>query len=283
MPVPARVFVYGSLLPGEMRHPVLESSRPLGPALIRGRLYDLGRYPALTAGPGSVVGEVFEVDGFTLRQLDRIEGWTPQVPGKALYRRQQETVRYLADGRHERVFVYRYNRKAGGRLIGHGDYRRQRLERAEDAQWVLAYGSNLCPDRLSARVGTPLALERGAVPGFVLRFNKHAQGGGSACANLGWAGGHARCPAVAWKLEPQQIEALDACEGTPDHYLKVALPFLGERRGWRLCQAYVAHPDRLTDRYRPTEVYANHLRRGYAHHGFDSRALERLLAPSRAG
>ena len=45
-----KVFVYGTLLQGEMRHPVLDGSQCLGPAMAGGRLVDLGRYPVLVEG-----------------------------------------------------------------------------------------------------------------------------------------------------------------------------------------------------------------------------------------
>lgn len=71
-----RVFVYGTLLPGEGNHELLRGARRVGPArtLPRYRLHDLGAYPALVAGGATaVVGEVWEVDDVTLAALDRLE------------------------------------------------------------------------------------------------------------------------------------------------------------------------------------------------------------------
>ncbi len=271
-----KVFVYGTLLQGEMRHPVLESERYLGPALVQGELIDLGRYPALIEGSGTVVGEVYEVRPAALEQLDRIEGHDPDHPAASLYRRERIEARYFADGRCEQVLAYRYNHRARGETIPHGDYRRHKLEKQGDEYWVLAYGSNLCRDRLAARVGEPLAVERGRLPGYALRFNKHAQGGGAVCANVSWVGGAMACPLVAWKLSLEQVEILDAYEGTPDHYLRLSLPFAGEERGLRLCQGYVAHPDRLIHGLSPTEEYLAHVYRGYRLHGFDTENLPSL-------
>ncbi len=287
-----KLFVYGSLLQGELRHGVLEGSRRLGPVLARASLRDLGSYPALLGGSGTVVGELYAVDARTLAQIDRIEGYDPDHPDDSLYRRVTLPIRHLADGRRETVLAYRYNHPPAGRRIGHGDYRRWRLEQQSEAQWVLAYGSNLCPDRLAARVGEPLAFERGSIPGFELRFNKHAQGGGAVCANIGWVGGSAACPAVAWKLTREQVETLDSYEGTPDHYLRMTLPFEGEQAGCRLCQVFVAQPDHIEHALQPADAYVTHIRRGYEFHGFGAAALGRLEAlldaaaqpaPSRSG
>lgn len=268
-----KVFVYGTLLQGKMRHPVVESERYLGPAMVRGELIDLGHYPALIEGSGTVVGEVYEVRSTTLEQLDRIEGYDPGHPAASLYHREMIEARYFADGRREQVLAYRYHRRARGESIDHGDYRRYKLEAQSGAQWVLAYGSNLCRDRLSERVGEPLAVERGRLMGYTLSFNKHAQGRGAVCANVSWVGGTSVCPLVAWKLDRDQIDILDGYEGTPDHYLRVSLPFIGEERGLRMCQGYVAHPDRLIHGLSPTAEYLGHVYRGYRLHGF---AMEQL-------
>ncbi len=273
-----KLLVYGTLLRGELREGVLAQSPCLGPVLTRGQLRDLGPYPALLEGTGTVIGELYEVDAHSLARIDRIEGYDPRRPEASLYRRVSLPIRHLADGRRETVFGYHYNQPPTGRRVEHGDYRRWRLERQSEAQWVLAYGSNLCPDRLAERVGEPLACERGAIPGFELRFNKHAQGGGAVCANIAWAGGSAACPAVAWKLTREQIETLDLYEGAPVHYLRMTLPFEGEERGRRICQVYVARHDHIDQSLPPAEAYVAHIRRGYEWHGFGEASRQHLDA-----
>lgn len=71
-----RVFVYGSLLPGEENHRVLRGGTWLAEAatLPCFRLFDLGPYPALLGGGAtSVQGAVFAVDTRLLARLDRFE------------------------------------------------------------------------------------------------------------------------------------------------------------------------------------------------------------------
>jgi gamma-glutamylcyclotransferase (GGCT)/AIG2-like uncharacterized protein YtfP len=72
------IFVYGTLKRGEERDPLW----PRRPRLVqwattRGRLYDLGPYPALVAGDDLVLGELWHVEPevleLTLKALDRIE------------------------------------------------------------------------------------------------------------------------------------------------------------------------------------------------------------------
>lgn len=73
-----RVFVYGTLRRGEPNHWLLQGSRFLGehragPGFV---MVDLGTCPGVIPdGEGSVQGEVYRVDGKTLRRLDRLEAY----------------------------------------------------------------------------------------------------------------------------------------------------------------------------------------------------------------
>lgn len=72
-----RMFVYGTLLPGESNHylvkPYLLSRRP---GRVRGRLYDAGPYPGIVLGGSRLVtGEWMEVEERALPVLDELEGY----------------------------------------------------------------------------------------------------------------------------------------------------------------------------------------------------------------
>lgn len=121
------LFVYGTLLSGA-GHPMgarlgREGSL-VGPALIEGRLYDLGLYPALVeagAGGGVVYGEVYALTApvTSLRWLDAYEGI---VPGRAQceYERVERSVRLEAGG-EVRAWVYLYRASIkGARIIDSG-------------------------------------------------------------------------------------------------------------------------------------------------------------------
>jgi gamma-glutamylcyclotransferase (GGCT)/AIG2-like uncharacterized protein YtfP len=89
---------------------------------VRGTLVDLGHYPGLLEGRGTVVGEVYRVERPELLPVvDREEGYN--------FERCRALVR-LAGGRRVRAWVYRYR---GPRervtLIPEGDYRRARPPR----------------------------------------------------------------------------------------------------------------------------------------------------------
>lgn len=78
------VFVYGSLKHGQPNHHWLAGATPLGEGQLEGvQLFDLGPFPMAVAQPvatsppgpcNPLQGELYQVDGPTLEQLDRLEG-----------------------------------------------------------------------------------------------------------------------------------------------------------------------------------------------------------------
>ena len=73
-----RVFVYGTLLRGEVNHDLLQGAELLGPHRTAPcyTLYLTRAYPGLTLGGGTaVVGEVYALDNACLRRLDRLEDY----------------------------------------------------------------------------------------------------------------------------------------------------------------------------------------------------------------
>lgn len=109
-----RVAVYGTLLSvhGAQDHLGVRGRMAfVGEARIDGVLYDLGGYPGLVPGPGSVFAEVYEVDAGVLAILDEFE----DVAGGLYEREWDDTVA---------AWVYRYlGGTAGAATIDSGDYR----------------------------------------------------------------------------------------------------------------------------------------------------------------
>ncbi|HSH44436.1 MAG TPA: gamma-glutamylcyclotransferase family protein [Longimicrobiales bacterium] len=71
------LFVYGSLRSGArtLGRELLAECELVGPATVRGTLYDVGDYPTLLLGGDDVVeGEVWRCPATLLRVLDRYEG-----------------------------------------------------------------------------------------------------------------------------------------------------------------------------------------------------------------
>jgi gamma-glutamylcyclotransferase (GGCT)/AIG2-like uncharacterized protein YtfP len=74
-PLLHRVFVYGTLLVGEENHHIAAPYiRHIQPGRVKGRLYDVGAYPALVIEEeGEVIGEWFTVTKEGLQAMDELE------------------------------------------------------------------------------------------------------------------------------------------------------------------------------------------------------------------
>jgi len=277
-PPVTRLFVYGTLLRGLSRAQVLRGAQFLGPGLVEGRLYDLGQYPGLRPGSGLVVGEVWEVNALTLQRIDRIEDYEPRDPSGSLYRRIDVQVRTFS-GTLLHASTYEYNRRPPTRaMIQHGDYRRYLLEQRPRPQPMVAYGSNLRLSRIEDRIGRVGPRRPGHFPGFRLSLEKRAASGPRVVANLRFTG-RDRCFGALHRLTPLQLAAMDRYEGTPEHYLRVVVPFRPDgANGLRLAHTWIAHPDRVTTGLPVAPEYLAHLRVGYQEFGWAQEPIERALA-----
>lgn len=114
--LPERVFVYGTLKRRFGNHRLLMSSLFVGEGKIRGSMHDLGAFPAVALGnPGTVHGEVFEVDAETMKRLDRLEG----IP--TLYQRHRVS---MSTGDQAWVYVMTAAKLSHRPLVGSGRWER---------------------------------------------------------------------------------------------------------------------------------------------------------------
>jgi gamma-glutamylcyclotransferase (GGCT)/AIG2-like uncharacterized protein YtfP len=117
--MPCRLFVYGTLLPGERDHALLASAEWLGPATTEAlfQLVDLGVYAALIPdGKVAVHGELYALSLETRRAIDVAR----QVP--ILF---QRTSIRLADGTEAEAYVMAADPVRGKRRLAHGDWRKR--------------------------------------------------------------------------------------------------------------------------------------------------------------
>jgi gamma-glutamylcyclotransferase (GGCT)/AIG2-like uncharacterized protein YtfP len=117
------VFVYGTLRSGQANdiNRLMPAPRLLGPARIRGALYNLGPYPGvILGGEGGVQGEVYAITAVLEQQLDVIEDVAP-VPSGEYVRRHLEVE---VAGRTLSCLVYEINpqRVQGCPLVPSGDW-----------------------------------------------------------------------------------------------------------------------------------------------------------------
>ncbi|MDQ4129567.1 MAG: gamma-glutamylcyclotransferase [Actinomycetota bacterium] len=125
-----RIAFYGLLLSGLRAGALPDLPGGLRferPCRIPGVLYDLGGYPALRPGEGSVRGELYAIDDPpVLARLDAFEGFKPDDEEGSLYVRR--SVALLEPP--EEAWVYVYNRDPSGRpAIASGDWRAHRSGR----------------------------------------------------------------------------------------------------------------------------------------------------------
>ena len=112
-----KLFVYGSLRSG-FRNPVYEYLTKyfhlLGEAVVKGKLYDLGEYPA--AAPCDeehfISGELYGINNpqefsWAIGQLDDYEGLNVEAGEKALYKR-EEVIVYQNSEPHT-AWIYWFN------------------------------------------------------------------------------------------------------------------------------------------------------------------------------
>ncbi|MBU1156433.1 MAG: gamma-glutamylcyclotransferase [Proteobacteria bacterium] len=131
MPEAVLIFFYGTLM---LPYPTLERlgvERMLayrGWDAVAGQLFSLGRYPALTMGPGSVRGQVFEMlDPAAMAVLDRFEDYRPTDPAGSEYLR-----KLLPLANHPAsAWVYVFNRPT------------ERLTPLPDGDWAAHQGQAL--------------------------------------------------------------------------------------------------------------------------------------------
>jgi gamma-glutamylcyclotransferase (GGCT)/AIG2-like uncharacterized protein YtfP len=115
------LFVYGTLMSTAggalgkgMRERLQREAQLLGPATMRGRLYDLGRYPALVDSDDAaelIHGEVVALHEprRSLTWLDAYEGIVPSQPDRGEYQRVERPAR-LASGAEITAWVYLYRK-----------------------------------------------------------------------------------------------------------------------------------------------------------------------------
>ena len=121
------IFVYGTLMSGEGNHGYLKNSILLGSAVIEGYdMYNVGWYPAIVAGDGLAVGEVYSVPVCDIPSIDSLEG------EGSLYAKKCE--RIILNGKATFALVYVYLGDCSGL---------ERISAWKEYVWYVSYGSNM--------------------------------------------------------------------------------------------------------------------------------------------
>src|ERR1051326_7402037 len=124
------LFLYGTLLPAQAPKEIaaiVKRFRRLGPAQVRGKLYDFGEFPGAVLDSSTrnmIQGELVALpsDEGVLKALDRYEEFDPLDTKRSIFVRQKAKVR-MANGSSREGWIYVYNRRPGAaKLIPGGDY-----------------------------------------------------------------------------------------------------------------------------------------------------------------
>lgn len=127
--------------------------------------------------------------------------------------------------------------------------------------YYFAYGSNMNPARVEARIGDTRRALPGVLVDHVLRFDKASKVPGISHANVAPRKG-ARVEGALFELRsPDQIHDMDPFEGHPDDYRRHRLP-IETAEGVIEAWVYIATPGTTADALRPAREYLEHLLRG---------------------
>jgi gamma-glutamylcyclotransferase (GGCT)/AIG2-like uncharacterized protein YtfP len=110
------LFVYGSLLndiQSQMATFLKQEGQYLGEAYIKGKLFDLGRYPGLIylpKGEKEVFGHLYEIYNpkFCFSILDRYEGIMPNAPESSEYKRENCIIQFQEQEMESWVYLYNF-------------------------------------------------------------------------------------------------------------------------------------------------------------------------------
>lgn len=138
----------------------------------------------------------------------------------------------------------------------------------------LAYGSNLHPARLAARVGSPALVATAIVRGRELRFHKLGRDGSGKCDAVPGAGA---LHGALYELDDAALARLDRHEGVGAGYERARL-LVESEVGRVAAVTYLAQPDHVDPDARPFEWYRALVLAGARHHGFPRAYVEAIAA-----
>lgn len=124
-----------------------------------------------------------------------------------------------------------------------------------------AYGSNLHPVRLTARLPGAELLGCAFVPGLSLRFNKRSRDGSAKC---GIDSGTEGVYMAVFEVSELERTALDGIEGVGHGYRRIDIDVPGFGR----CFTYEATPSHLQPGLPAYDWYREFVLLGCLHHGF---------------
>ena len=132
-----------------------------------------------------------------------------------------------------------------------------------------AYGSNLHPARLAARLAAPTLIGTAILDGYTLCFNKRGRDGSGKCTIAPAAD---LVHGAVYALQADDKRTLDAIEGLGAGYDEREVWLAGHGAAW----TYMAAPDAIDGALPPFDWYLALVRAGARFHRFPADCLARL-------
>lgn len=136
----------------------------------------------------------------------------------------------------------------------------------------LAYGSNLLPARIRARVPSARLVGNVLLDGWSLRFHKRGQDGSAKCNLVGTRRTGDLSYGAVFAIAPRERIHLDAAEGLGAGYDLAWLNLADFGRVF----FYVAAPTHISEGLRPFSWYRDLVAAGASHHGFPGDYVDRI-------
>jgi hypothetical protein len=133
---------------------------------------------------------------------------------------------------------------------------------------VLAYGSNLCIERLHARTPSARVLAVGTVAGHSLRWHKRCPDGSAKCDAFATDAGSDEVWGVVYELTPADKLVLDRFEGLGEDYFEKLVRVRTNDGSSHEAIAYTANPKLICEGLRPFHWYKGFVTTGAAQHAF---------------
>jgi gamma-glutamylcyclotransferase (GGCT)/AIG2-like uncharacterized protein YtfP len=243
-----KIFVYGTLMHGFERYPLLKDCEFLGRGFLEDFcLRDFGPYPFIERGKGKVWGEVYQIDEQKLKLLDEAEG----CPN--LFTRERVEVKFGEF--RESAWAY-VGKNQSGKEVEEGDYAVYKCLGKERLLNYFAYGANVSKEKMKDRGASFIKREPGVLKGYALRFNKLSDDG-TTRANIEPEEGSKLVYGVLYTLTYADLEKLDWAEGYQTHYKRTTLPTLTRCGVRKYAEVYVAL--KKTEKENPPKCYVKQI------------------------
>jgi len=142
-----------------------------------------------------------------------------------------------------------------------------------------AYGANIDPDRMAARVRGARGLGPGHLDGYRLEFTIRDRDWGGGVANIRPQPG-GRVWGMLWEAPDKAFAVLETFQGDLSYLLRETVSVQCDGGP---VEAFTFRVDRIANFVRPTVLYMSHLRRAMKNQGFPNEAFEALILAERAG